>query len=639
MFNFKRLPPEGFWSEGNDNFCLKFSLFHHLNQLRSLTENKQMKKYLVYPLFFLVQISIIAQKTPELVGLETDLNAILAVTKAPGFAVAVVKGNDLIYARGFGYRDYENKVPADENTLFAIGSSTKAFTCGILGQLRNEDKLSFDDSPIKYIPDLRFFNDEMNNQITIQDLMCHRTGLPRHDFSWYLFPTFNRDSLMKRIPHQEPFTGVRSKWYYNNFMFLTQGVIAEKITGKSWEENINERFFQPLDMKRSNASIAALEKSSNAALGYELENETDIKKMDYYKIAGMAPAGSINSSVYEMANWLKTWINGGQFNGKEILSASYVGEAAGSQMVVSGSLPDDEFPDVHLTNYGYGWFISSYKGHYRVEHGGNIDGFSANVAFYPSDSIGIVVLTNQNGSAVPALVRNTVADRMLDTKQTDWASHFSKQQEKNQAGNPGSEDGAESSKIPNTKPSHVLQDFIGSYDHPGYGTFEIESVNDSLFARFKLLSLYLQHFHYDIFDFRAVEDDGSIGESIGTKINFLTNDAGDISQAKIRMDPMIDPIVFKRSPKVVEVDQHTLQEYVGEFDLMGTSIKTYLKNEDTLFLFITGQSEYELLATGDHKFVFKALDGFKLEFLTSGENTFNELKVIQPNGTYVAQRK
>jgi CubicO group peptidase (beta-lactamase class C family) len=314
-------------------------------------------------ILFLSTASIFAQTDNRLKGLDEEMKEILAATKAAGFAVAIVEKDKVIYANGFGYRDYENKIPADANTLFAIGSSTKSFTSGVLGQLRGEAKLSFDDSPAKYVDDLKFYNDEMDANIIIKDLMSHRTGLPRHDLSWYLFPTKNKDSLLQRVQYHEPFAGIREQWRYNNFMFLAQGVIAERITGKSWEDNVRERFFKPLGMDRSNLSIDALEESENAAFGYELKEDSIISKMDYYHIAGMSPAGSINSSVTDMSNWVVAWINKGTFKGEEVLPAAYVSEAMSSQMVVGSSPPDDEFPDMHLANYGYGWFISSYRGH------------------------------------------------------------------------------------------------------------------------------------------------------------------------------------------------------------------------------------------------------------------------------------
>ena len=203
-------------------------------------------------------------------------------------------------------------------------------------------------------------------------------------------------------------------------MFLLQGMITEKITGKSWEENVKEKIFTPLGMNNSNFSIHTLEKINDASLGYTVFKDSIIKKTDYYDINAMGPAGSINSSVNEMANWVITWINGGKFNGKEILPSAYVTQATSSQMVAAPGFPDKEIPDAQFSNYGLGWFLISYRGHYRVEHGGNIDGFSASTSFFPTDSIGIIVLSNQNGSALPGIVRNMIADRLLGLKKIDW---------------------------------------------------------------------------------------------------------------------------------------------------------------------------------------------------------------------------
>ncbi|MBG7631248.1 MAG: serine hydrolase [Bacteroidetes bacterium] len=600
-----------------------------------------MRKRLII-LFTIISISsVLAQQDERLIGLEKELNEILEVTKTPGFTVAIVEGKKIIYAKGFGYRDFENKISADANTLYAIGSSSKAFTSSILGQLRQEDKISFEESPIKYIPDLKFYNDEMNNNIIIKDLMSHRTGLPRHDYSWYLFPTNNKDSLLLRVEYQEPFIGVREQWYYNNFMFLAQGVIAERITDESWEENIKNRFFEPLDMTRSNVSIEELEKSSNAAIGYELKKDSIISRMDYYHIAGMSPAGSINSSVNEMSNWLITWINKGKFKGKQILPEAYINEAISSQMVIGAGLPDKEFPDMHLSNYGYAWFLSSYRGHYRVQHGGNIDGFSANVAFFPSDSIGVVVLTNQNGSAVPSLVRNTVADRMLKTQKTDWSKRFTERKLKAKKEEDEAKTETTSSKIENTNPSHILPNYIGKYSNPGYGEFNISNQNDSLFANFKLKTLYLKHVHYDIFEpFEVTKTGIDTTDNGPLRLNFITNDGGEISLVKMKVEGALDhPIEFKHKPNVIDVDKATLERYVGDYELSGTVIKVYIKNKNKLYVFVAGQPEYELLATDKHKFSFKTLEGFKVEFVESDGKSINEIKLIQPNGTFKATRK
>ncbi len=272
---------------------------------------------------FLAPSAAQGRKSPgdqRLAGLDAKLQSLLADWKTPGFAIAIVEKNKVVYARGFGYRDYENKIPVTPNTLFAIGSCTKAFTSSLLGILRDQNKVDLDKSPETYLPELKFFNYEMDNLITIRDMMCHRTGLPRHDYSWYLFPTDSRDSLMKRIHFQEPSAAVREKFQYNNFMFMLQGLIVEKVTGKTWEENVTERLFTPLGMSGSDLSVAELEKSEDAALGYRLRGDTAVEKVDYYPISGMGPAGSINSSVNDMAKWVITWINGGKYEGKEVHS-------------------------------------------------------------------------------------------------------------------------------------------------------------------------------------------------------------------------------------------------------------------------------------------------------------------------------
>ncbi|SDS67637.1 CubicO group peptidase, beta-lactamase class C family [Formosa sp. Hel1_31_208] len=594
----------------------------------------------IFLLFILFTSLSLSQSNKRLKGIEKQLNTILDLTKSPGFAVAVVEGDKIVYAKGFGYSDYENKVPVDEHTLFAIGSSTKAFTSGLLGVLRDEEKLSFDDSPLDYIPDFKFYNSDMNNTIIIKDLMRHSTGLPRHDASWYFFPNKDKDSLLMRVKYQEPFTGVRQQWYYNNFMFLAQGVITEKITGKSWEENIETHFFKPLGMTRSKTDIEGMKSSSNAAFGYELKDNTEISKMDYYDISGMAPAGSINSSVNDMSKWITLWLQKGKYQDQQIIPEDYIKEAMSSQMVLASGLPDDKYPDMHFANYGYGWMLGSYKGHYRVEHGGNIDGFSASVAFFPTDNMGIVVLANQNGSAVPSLVRNTIADYMLEVDKTDWIGRFKENLEKSLKAQDEAKDDTEKSNVKNTKPSHIKLDYTGSYHHDGYGKFNVIVENDTLFTELDGDKLYLHHFHYDTFELidvvKGKVDTSAIGQSL--KVTFLTNESGDISDMESTLEPTVDPIVFKRTPSTIDVDKETLETYVGDYNLAGTIIKVYLKDENVLYLFVQGQPEYELLATAKHKFSFKTLEGFKVEFVEDDKGGIIQLKAIQPNGTFVATK-
>ena len=213
----------------------------------------------------------------------------------------------------------------------------------------------------------------------------------------------------------------------------------------------------------------------------------------------MGPAGSINSSVNEMAKYLIMWINKGEYKGEKILPPNYAEEAISSQSVIGANLPDKKNPGLHLANYGYGWFLSSYKGHYRVEHGGNIDGFSTSAAFYPSDKVGIIVLSNQNGSNTPSIVRNIITDRMLDVKKTDWLKlHLDNVIEKFVL-NGELDKNENSDEIKETTPSRSMDQYEGEYTNLGYGTFDISMKNDSLFMKIPNKTFWLSHHHYDTF--------------------------------------------------------------------------------------------------------------------------------------------
>jgi CubicO group peptidase (beta-lactamase class C family) len=583
-----------------------------------------------------------SQSDKRLKGLDSELNEVLETWKAAGFAVAVVEKNKVIYAKGFGFRDYESKKPVDANTLFAIGSCSKAFTASLLGMLEKEEKLSLSDNPIQYVPELSFSDPIARQGVTIRDLMSHQTGLPRHDFAWFFFPTDSKDSLIMRIKHHEPFAELREQWYYNNFMYLTQGVIAERITGMSWEENIKTKIFDPLGMKDSRVSSFEAEESSNAAMGYQLNDNKEIEYMEYYRISGMAPAGSIYSSVNDMTKWLKVWINGGKNGEDEFLPAPYVTQAMSSQAVARPALPNKDRPGLHFSNYGYAWGLSSYKGHYRVEHGGNINGFSASTSFFPTDSIGIVVLANQDGSTVPPVIRNIIADRMLNVEKTDWNKDLYKERYgEEEEDDEDEESSTDEARISGTRPSHALEQFTGTYSNPGYGSFKIAVENDSLFAQFKRIKLYLDHYHYNVFSVLEVKEDGidSISFSGVPKFNFRMNDVGEINELSWRIEPAIeDPILFARTPVDLELSAEQLKPYTGTYILGPMETKVNVK-DGTLFWMVPGQQDYELAAIAPDVFRVTALQGFKVRFVKDENGVVTGLKSIQPNGTFEGEKK
>ena len=331
---------------------------------------------------------------------------------------------------------------------------------------------------------------------------------------------------------------------------MLQGVIAERITEKSWGKNIKESLFKPLEMTSSSTSTNALKNNSQAAIGYYFEDGITTK-IDYFDLIAIEPAGAINSSVTDISKWMMAWLNKGMYNDKQVLPSSYVKAAMSSQMVKSGFLPRKFDPSTFMSNYGYGWDIGSYKGHYRVDHSGNIEGFSATIALYPSDSLGIVILTNQNRSGIPQTVRNIVADRLLDTPETeDWTARFEKlvkYQTKVQ----------ELKAIVSTaKPVYPLKSYTGTYTHKGYGTFEVVKENDSLFAKFPSKTLWLNPVHPNVFDTYYFIDNKVEAKYKDTSIIFSTTIDGEISGSEIKLERTLDPIKFSRTPlKTKPTDQ------------------------------------------------------------------------------------
>lgn len=600
---------------------------------------------LLFPSFLPAQKERRAAPSDPFSGLDTAFARVLKDWHAAGFAVAVVEKEKIVYARGFGYRDWAGKIPVTPHTLFAIGSCTKAFTASLIGSLEDQGRLSIDKPVRDYLPELKFYNPAMDNTITLRDMMCHRTGLPRHDLAWYLFGGSTRDSMVRRIQYMEPTAGIRERWQYNNFMFMAQGAVVEKLTGKSWENNITETIFQPLGMSESYFTIGDMEKNADAALGYGLKADSIIKKLDYYHIDQMAPAGAINSNVLDMASWVTTWINGGKYHGKVILPEKYVDEAMSAQMVSGGGVPSKEAPDVFFSSYGFGWMLASYRGHYRVEHGGNIDGFSASTCFFPSDSIGIIVLCNQNASQVPSIVRNIVADRILHLERKDWDTYLKGLTDKAKSDAKKVAANKVSVRKPGTHPSHTLGDYAGIYSNPGYGSFEISLQQDSLFANFPKSTWWLKHYHYDVFDPfdkdpKTGIDTSESGDD-GVKVQFDMDQAGNIVSVSMRLEAALGkPLVFTRTPKPAVLNASELQKFVGEYIFGGTiTAKIYTKNDKTLFMFVPGQPEYELVPIGSDKFSIKSLTGFTIQFNSNDRGEVTELLAIQPNGTFKAPKK
>ncbi|MEO8853022.1 MAG: DUF3471 domain-containing protein, partial [Ginsengibacter sp.] len=304
--------------------------------------------------------------------------------------------------------------------------------------------------------------------------------------------------------------------------------------------------------------------------------------------------------------------------------------------IISSGLPDKEKPGLYFSTYGFGWMLSSYKGHYRVEHGGNIDGFSASTCFFPSDSIGIIVLSNQDGSVVPSIIRNIISDRMLGAEYYDWNTDMKNTRAK------GEKDSSEKTtpqKI-NMPATHELKFYRGNYNNPGYGTAKIYLQNDSLFATTGTKIFWLRHNNYDVFDlFFKDNQDGIDTTNTPVKAQFQLNTNGDIESISIPFEQELKPIEFKKQLDIKGISKEEIQKYVGDYEIGGATVKIFLKNNTTLFALVPGQPEYELVPVDKDKFALKIISGYFIQFALDENNKVTGLTFIQPNGNFKAVKK
>ena len=327
----------------------------------------------------------------QLTAIESKVEARRKELGIPGMSLAIVKDDKVIYSKGLGFKDFENKVPATADTQFAIGSSTKAFTGLSVLMSVDEGKFSLDDSPKKILPYFKMADPETDKNMTIRDLLTHSSGLNRTDIAM-ITGKLDRPQLIRVAGEAKPIGKLRERFGYQNLMYATAGEVVAVAQGKPWEKFVPERILKPLGMTNSNMSITEMEKAKDRSFGYNYNFDTkETEKLPYRNIDQVGPAGSINSSSNDMAKWLRFVLNGGVYEGKRLVSEASFNEWLKPQMKVdpAGSV-----------NYSLGWFVQKWNDLTVVQHGGNIDGFNAMVAMIPEKKLGFVMLTNVTGSSL-----------------------------------------------------------------------------------------------------------------------------------------------------------------------------------------------------------------------------------------------
>jgi CubicO group peptidase (beta-lactamase class C family) len=472
--------------------------------------------------------------------------AIMQKWHVPGMAVAVVQDDALIYEKGFGLRDVEQNLPVTPDTVFAIGSSTKAFTAMSLGILVDDGVLDWHKPIRHYIPDFELMDKFASERMTAIDLLTHRSGLPRHDLMWYNAPC-NRKELFGRLKYLEPTKDFRSFMQYQNLMYMTAGYLVEAITCQTWEAFVRERILEPLKMTCSNTSVEDTQKGDNYALPYTKQKDQDRRRIPFRNIDAIGPAGSINSNVRDMANWLRLNLNNGKFEDKQIVSEDIMTELQSSQMpLVKAAMMFpvmDTHPEVGQASYGMGWFIQNYRGTKWVHHGGSIDGFIAQVAMLPHKKMGVVCLSNLGGKHVPIAVCCNIFDRLLEKEPIDWDTLIEEFTNKTLGQIEEANQKLLDSRHPDTQPSHAdLSAYTGEYEHPGYGCFTVSLENGAFKGCYNALTYEVEHLHYDVFTLSL--------ESLPIKIpvSFVTGIDGTIAELRIKFEPTVNPLPFTRVP-------------------------------------------------------------------------------------------
>lgn len=322
----------------------------------------------------------------------------------PGMSLAIVKDGEVVLSKGFGYKNFEKQIPVTADTQFAIGSATKAFTALSVLMSQDEGKVSLDESPRKYIPYFKINDAEINEKITVRNLLTHSSGLNRTDLGWYT-GKLSREEIIKVAGEAKPIAKLGEKFLYQNVMYLTAGEIVTKVQKTPWEKFVEDKIFAPLGMTNSTMSIPAMQKAKDFSLGYDYNFDTKqtINKPTR-EISAIAPAGSINSSANDMTKWLKFILNKGAIGDRRLVSEKSFTEWITPQQKIT---PNGKF------SYALGWFVQEHKGKKVIQHGGNIDGFNAMVAFMPDENLGFVMLTNVSGSSLGSELIPIITDGML----------------------------------------------------------------------------------------------------------------------------------------------------------------------------------------------------------------------------------
>jgi len=450
----------------------------------------------------------------------------------PGCAVGVVHGDGVAFAGGFGTRRLGEELPVSTSTVFAIGSTTKAFTSAAIGALVDDGALSWDTRVRDLIPGFAMHDPVATDRITVLDLLSHRSGLPRHEFVWVGHPERTRADLVRRLRFLPLSKDIREAFQYSNLGYIAIGHLIEALTGSTWEELVGARLLKPLGMTRTTFALEDLRRADDHSFPHERRGDV-VVEIPFRALDHVGPAGSINSCVDDMVSWLSAQLDGG-----EVLSTASLDVMHAPHITV----PEDRtFPEATHLGYGLGWLVGQYRGRRMVDHTGGVDGFFTEVILLPDERIGVVVMANR-WSPLHTCVGYRALDELLGVEPIDWTSRSREQLERLTAAH---NEKATHARVEGASPLRSLGAYAGEYEHPGYGALTIDVEGDELVPHFGALALSMTHRHYDVFDLVWEE---LVDQDIRFPLTFLTAPDGSVAALEVPFEDGVPPIRFERRP-------------------------------------------------------------------------------------------
>jgi CubicO group peptidase (beta-lactamase class C family) len=454
--------------------------------------------------------------------------------KIPGMAIAVVKDNKVVFARAYGVRNIDTGEPVDTLSLFGIASNTKAMTSAALAMLVDEGKISWDDKVQDYLPWFQLYNPYVSAEMTIRDLLCHRSGLKTFsgDLIWY-GSTYSRDEVIRRARYLKPTYGFRAGYGYSNIMFLTAGQIIKQITDTTWNDFIKTRIFDPLGMKNTNTSIREFGNNKNIVTGHVKADSIQVP-VPWVNWDNIAPAGAVNSCVSDMSKWIILQLNKGTLNGQKFFSP----EASNEMWTVQNPFKVSDasqkiWPSKHFSGYGLGWSLYDYHGRKVVTHGGGLDGQISRVALVPEENFGLVILTNSINS-LPSYLTYEILDRYFGTEEKDWSAWGLKRSQASEKRKTEKTLAEEENRIKNTSPTLQLEEFAGIYGGRLYGDAKVTLENGKLLVHFIPTPDFigeLTHWQYNTFRIKLKNTPGLPAG----KVQFLLDENGKVNEMKVNI--------------------------------------------------------------------------------------------------------